>query len=140
MYEQWVDIAWRSRVAKTSHKTGEHIERCFDYANFNSQHSLLQLWFVQMMWRANGTETEVLTGAWSHWNEVLSYVTLGTLRQSIKWFNGHMSALLSGLGSGIRRKTEVNSWSSIEYEGVTSLTCGSLTDWLRARGFPIPER
>eukprot|EP00971_Amphidinium_carterae_P235845 4680506-Amphidinium_carterae.1 len=126
MYEQWVDIAWRSRVAQTSHKTGEHLERCFDCANFNSQHSLLQLWFVQMMWRANGTEKEVLTGTWSHWNEV-----------SIKWFDGHMSALLSGLGSGIRPTTEVNSWSSIEYEGVT---CGSLTDWLRARGFPIPER
>lgn len=94
------------------------LERCWDYSNFNTQHSLLQQFFWHTCWANTlDPETKATYPVGKPAQDAFSYVSLAVVRSTIIWQDGSISVKFSGLDSGQKLTTEGNTWSGITYDG-----------------------
>ena len=115
----WAELAWRRRITLASEKfEGDLTLRCFDYADFKSQHDMLTVFLVQAMWAQRMQPEHKSVGPTTRdFAELCAHCSLATLNANIKWSSGRSSTMYSTLASGVRLTSE-NTWSSISYEGV----------------------
>jgi hypothetical protein len=130
VYDEWLDLAWRQRSSVAGARFRLWIDRCWDYANFNAQHSILQNFLWHVLWYdAVGPELQRAYPSAKVWYEAISYCGLAALRKTLIWQDGKFSVQMSGLNSGERLTTEGNTWSSVSYDGPLY---GSIRDFWQA--------
>lgn len=104
----WEELTWKTRAAKGS-SGGSFSLRCYDYQDFNSQHAMLSLFILELAWLAESDVDLAMAGpSISEFMQIAEWIGISRLRQTVIWQNGQITAILSGLVSGLRATTEAN--------------------------------
>ena len=104
----WEELTWKTRAAKGS-SGGSFSLRCYDYQDFNSQHAMLSLFILELAWLAeSGVDLAMAGPSISEFMQIAEWIGISRLRQTVIWQNGQITAILSGLVSGLRATTETN--------------------------------
>lgn len=97
--------------------------RCFDYDDFNSQHTLMLMLLLDLSWIANaGKDLRQYGPNVAELGEVIEWLGISRLRQTVRWQDGIQSAVLSGLVSGLRATDETNTPLNVAYERAVTKT------------------
>lgn len=115
----WLMTAWRSRVLSMVEALPEleGLIRCFDFEDFNSQHSSLSTALCYAGWGQELSEDQKTDPAFRDFEMICVWLALATGNASIRWFNGEESAMEATLASGVRITSETNTTLSATYEG-----------------------
>lgn len=110
--EEWRQLGWRTRMTEMS-KDMLHILRCFDYSDWNSQHSQLALVLMHYAW-SEGVTGDLKNGSskFLDFAELVAWCGAAVCNGTIKWQDGAISCVISTLGSGTRWTTECNTFGS----------------------------
>lgn len=116
---EWNELAWHVRITLTAMEAPEleYALRCFDFTDFNSQHTALLLTVLYIGWAARIPESRRQGEGFEDFERLSAWIGLAQLNAHALWESGEHTTLNATLSSGVRLTTESNTWASMAYDG-----------------------